>query len=277
MSKNRLKLIIIVTLMMVIILTVGVVKSVIGQSDYVYVPDRPGMAANAYAIQLHHADYEASMFLFRYADDAGTTTTLTETNLFRYGAFKRLELRAGFNINHAIYPDKSTITGVRDVNLGVKIPIISNIQYAPDVAVLGTIVLPNSGNKAFTPTLYIPSAALLLQKSFGSALFISNVGILYDASTVDGYYLTNPHSINCGIQGTYAIAFYYFMGKVGVMAETYGYYADKMEPYTAFDCGVTIAVNNSVEVDLSIGAEYDMGFDNSFINVGFGWLIPTKQ
>lgn len=281
MSKKRLLTIIIgagISLfVLIVIMVLMAISSMKASAQEPYVADRPGMAVSAYSVGLHQLDYETSLYSFQYVNGLDLTTTRMQTNSFRYGAFKHLELRAGVNLTNMELSDGTMINGFRDVNLGIKMPFIRNHPYLPDIALFGTVILPNTGNVEFTPTTYLPSGALLLQKSFGPVTLIANGGVMWDSFTAIGYSLNNPNSINRMIQGTYALAMYVFVQDMGFFMETYGYYAGNILPYSAFDMGVAAMLKKNLQLDMSMGVSYDKGFDNSFFNLGLGWLIPNKN
>jgi hypothetical protein len=240
------------------------------QTVYPYQADRPGMALGAYNVGVHQLDYESSV---NYGKYFGATTT-SITNQFRYGAFDHLEFRGGFNIQHSDYLN---VAGISTINLGAKIPIIRDTAAFPAVALIGGAILPYAGKPEFVLESYLKSAAILIQKSFGSVTIMGNVGIMSDAHAPDGCYFMNPYSINHKAQGTYALAIYKYHGNIGVFIETYGYYgAGSSEPYEAFDLGLALMIKDNVSVDMSFGASYADGFDISFCNWGVGWLIPNK-
>lgn len=232
-------------LVLALVIGIGIHKAV-GQTVYPYQADRPGMALGAYNVGVHQLDYEGSVNYGKYFE----TTTTSTTNQFRYGAFDHLEFRGGFNFQYCDYADKAGVAGISNVSLGAKIPIIRDTAAFPAVAIVGGVILPHAGKAEFAVEDYLKSAAVLIQKSFGTVTIVGNVGIMSDAHASDGCYVMNPNTINHKAQDTYALAIYKYQGSIGVFMETYGYYgAGSSEPYGAFDLGIALAMRNNVSVD----------------------------
>jgi hypothetical protein len=234
------------------------------------------VACGAYSVGLHQADYESCLNYGRYFD----SRTTSFTNQFRYGAFEHLEFRGGFTFQNADYATQNGGYGFSNVTLSCKIPIIRDTADFPAIALLGGSVLPYTGNKDFAVTQYLPFAALLVQKSFGSVSIIGNIGIMSDAHVAwdETFYMMNPYSINHKAQGTYALSIYKFQGNIGVFLETYGYYGGgASQQFGAFDLGTTMMIRENLFADFSFGASYNEGLNISFCNWGVGWLIPNKS
>lgn len=264
------------TVLAVIALITLISVKVHGQTEDIYIPDRPGYAANAYLVGVHRLDYEVSLGYTYCNINNDLTTMFYETNAFRFGIMKHLELRAGFDVANINFPDNSSEFGVRSAYIGAKIPIIKDTKYRPAIGILASTVIPKSGAEVFAPVDWVPSAALLLQKSFGYYTLIANTGVMWDGFTVDGYSFMNPNSIDKKAQGTYAVALYEFSGNVGFFFETYGYYSASTKPYNGCDFGFSIMTTPNLEADISVGLNYETGINNSFVNIGLGWRIPNK-
>lgn len=238
------------------------------QKQEPYFPDRPGMSANARLVGLHSTDYETS---FGYTTNYNLNT-FYNTNLIRFGLYKFLELRIGMDFGYLPKEDPEII-GLKALSFGVKIPIVKDLKWLPDIAILGQVYLPDIGKPVFATPLYAPQATLLLQKGWGNYLLIGNVGFFYD-----GY---NPYA-----QGMYSLAFLYsFSPKLGVFIESYTFFSGKTEPVYFGDMGLSYFLNKNLEIDMSFGNKYVLDFKDPqllfvynpfYINCGLAWKIPHK-
>lgn len=274
-SSRFMMLVIGTILFFLITMVVNVAKS---QNTYPYTPDRPGFAANPYLVGLHQMDYSGSVGYNYFVYDGTPINTLTQTNLVRYGMFKHLEIRAGVDFTRS-NPFGEYIYAVRDVNLGVKVPIYSGSKYFPDVALLGTVMLPNLGTPEVNLTEYCTMASLLLQKGVGRWQFLANGGVLWDAFSKDGISMMNVNSVNHKMQWSYVVAAYCYVikDKLAIFAETYGYASQYTKPFAGFDGGLSLSITPELEWDCAFGIDYERGLNNAFVNTGVGIRIPNKN
>jgi len=237
-----------------------------------YVPDRPGICNSPYLVGLHQIDFESGIGYNYYAPD----NVFYNTYLFRYGMFKHLEIRGDidFGFTHSI--NNTNYSGVKAITLGVKIPIINNIKYLPDVGLMGGIMLPNI-NKAYTPIDYLPAITLLLSKNIKNITIASNVGIFWDGhDNSEDFFIINPYSIDNSAQFSYSIMIGYSIKKLQFFVETYGFMSNS-KPYSGCDGGISYFLTPELQMDFSIGLNYIIGLNNSFIGAGIAWRIPNKN
>lgn len=229
------------------------------QSD-IYIPDRPGYTYNARLVGLHRADVEVG-FGYNYTNYGERSNLFYNTTAVRFGMFKHLELRYEIDFGDLSTPTVNS-SGVKGMIIGAKAPIINNSKYFPDIAVIGTVALPDLGKPEFSIPDYAPSATLALQKSIGKWSLFGNGGIFWDG--------INPYA-----KGSASFALYFFPGKFGMFAETYCIYSDRTNPVNAGDCGILYCITDDLIIDLSGGIDYVEGFDNFFVNCGVGWRLPA--
>lgn len=110
-----------------------------------YIPDHPGYTYNAHNVGLHRMDIEIGL---GYGNPYNLPWLNKKDGMFynttyvRYGVFKHLEFRFGFELG---YDPKKDIKGLSGFNVGAKVPIISNLKNAPDIAILATTYIPKTG------------------------------------------------------------------------------------------------------------------------------------
>jgi len=262
------------TFLLIVVFLIGFgIHKAVGQTVYPYQADRPRMAIGAYNVGVHQLDYEGAINYGKYFK----TTTTSTIHQFRYGVYDHLELRSGFSFQHCDYADKDAVSGVSNINLGIKIPIILDTSAFPAVAIIGNVILPHSGKAEFAVDNYLKSLSLSVQKSFGTATIVGNIGIMTDAHAYDGCYVMNPNTVSHKAQGTYSLSVYKYQGSIAVFMETYGYCGSgSSDPFGAFDLGIIMIIKDNVSADFSLGASYMEGLDISFCNWGVSWLIPNK-
>jgi len=244
-----------ITLVVVMISTL-----LLAQSD-VYFPDRPGYTYNAKLVGLHRADVEVG-FGYNFTNYGEKSNLFYNTTAVRFGMFKHLELRYEIDFGDLSTPSVNS-SGVKGMIIGVKAPIIDDLKYFPDVAIIGTVALPNLGKPEFLIPNYAPSFTLVLQKIIGKFALFGNSSVFWDG-------------INLYAKGSASFALYYIPGKFGMFAETYCIYSDRTYPVNVGDCGVIYCITNDLIVDLSGGIDYNVGFDNFFVNCGIGWRLPAS-
>ena len=136
---------------------------------YPYFPDRPGFSNNPRLVGLHRTDFETSFgYNSQYFTPLGDVQPMFyNTNLFRFGMYKHLEFRFGMDMG---YLSKVTpqVFGVKALSVGMKIPIVKDLKYFPDVAILGQINFPTIGKPEFAIPLYSPQGVLVF--SFRDAI-----------------------------------------------------------------------------------------------------------
>ena len=236
-------------------------------TESIYIPDRPGYTYNAHLVGLHRMDVELG-FGYNYQNYFEKTNIFYNTTYFRYGAFKWLEFRYGVEFGSIATPTYN-VYGVRGVNIGFKIPILVDVKYAPEIAIIATTSLPNIGpnpadtTQGFAIPNYAPSVNLALQKCFFDKLVLfGNTGFFYD-----GF---NPY-----IQYNSSLAAYLFVSqKCAVFVETMVMYSNGHAPNNMGDAGLVYYITDNIQWDLSFGVNYVKGLDNSFVNSGISWRFP---
>jgi len=240
-------------------------------NTYPYAADRPGISNAPYLVGLHQLAIESGVGL--NSTEGPQTSTYYNQNIFRYGMFKHLEFRAEVDFAYTSNKDTS-FYGVRTIGVGLKVPIITGKKHLPDIAILGSSFLPKIGNPLYSPSNYIPTATILIQKSFSNLSIGCNLGVFWDNQSENGY-IINPYSTGCYAQGSYTANISYAVKKTNIFVESYGFYSNKTNPYFAGDIGVAYAVSSELQLDLSIGN--NIQFNNSFIVGGIAWRIPNKN
>jgi hypothetical protein len=245
------------------------------QNEYPFFPDRPGFSCNARLVGLHRLDYETSFgYSLNFGDVDGTDgindghNLLYNTNLVRFGVAKHLEVRFGMDFGHLSIENESVVQGIKGMSFGVKILIVKDLKYLPDVGILGQINLPKVGNEDYFATPeYSPQLVLLLQKGFGNFLLLGNVGMFYDGFD------------NSKVQGLYSLDICYnILPTFGTFVEMY-----RLGSYGNYgDFGFNYFITDNLQVDISCGNKIEE-FQNNIIfpksfyaNGGLAWRFPKK-
>lgn len=247
------------------VLTLGVFSQDTTQS--LYIPDHPGYAYNARLVGLHMADVEFAMGYgnpFNLPNLDRNKGMVYNTTYFRYGAFKHLEFRAGFESG---WIPKDNVYGFSGFNFGVKIPIITDVKNAPDIAIVATTYVPQTGVDSVGGQFphYAPNATLVLQYCFFDRLVLfGNGGIFYDGFDTRMQY-----------SAAFA-AYYFFKPNWAFFGETYCRFNTWGNPTNLWDSGILCYINDNLQWDLSFGTNYVTGLDNAFVNSGISWRITGK-
>jgi hypothetical protein len=256
-------------------LLIGLTLFGYSQTETIYFPDRPGFSCNPYSVGKHRTDYETSIGC--NSNYGAGTHQFYQTNLMRFSMYEHLEFRFGLEFGNLIQPELPDVYGVRSVSFGVKIPIIKDIKYLPDIGILGQINFLGLGNPDFylsVPQNYqAPQAVLLLSKGFGKFFILGNVGVWYD-----GY---NPYA-----NGLYSLCVCYSITpKFGTLIESYSFFNSKTSPLYFGDLGFNYYVTDNLMVDISCGNQYTFSLCSAelnvtnpfFVNCGISWRIPNKN
>jgi hypothetical protein len=233
--------------------------------ESLYIPDHPGYTYNARLVGVHRGDIE---FGFGYGDPYNIldkeTGMIYNTTYVRYGITKHLEFR--FGLEFAGIP-KTGVYGLSAFNVGVKVPIITDVKNAPDVAIIVTTYIPATGSIEVGGQFphYAPNYTLALQKCFFNKLVLfGNTGIFYDG------FDTRP-------QYNASIAPYFFItDNWAVFAETVCRFNSWKEPTNLWDVGTIYYINSNLQWDFSFGTNYVTGIDHAFVNSGICWRIKEK-
>jgi hypothetical protein len=214
----------------------------VSDSTYPYSPDRPGFSYSPYIVGLNQFGLECGV--------GYSSNFYYSTSTIRYGIGKHLEVFTEFDYGFTL--DSNKYRGIDALIIGLKVPIIYNKKYFPDIALLGSF-----------STNFRTVLDLLVQKNIKKLSLIFNVGSVWDT--------TNVH-----VQGMYVfVVSYYLTKKISTYIETYGYYNDIL---SGGDIGFGYDISSELTLDISAGVMYSQWFKNDyFVGCGISWRIPKYK
>ena len=189
------------------------------------------------------------------------TQTLIPTNLFRYGLTNNIELRllAQFE-NQKSYKPK--ISGISDIELGVKLKILKKENINNEISFLSTLIIPSASNGLSINSFGISNRMIFSHKLSEKTGLGYNLG--YDYFGIGRGNLTYTLAIGTSLTE-----------KLGFFMEPFGEINDLNNLILNFDSGFTYLVKDNLQLDFSFGT----GINNkmNFFSFGISWLIKKRK
>lgn len=232
------------------------------------ITDRPDQTESPYLITKGFFQIETG---FAYSEAGNEIfqekTTTYNSTLLRYGLLDNLELRLGFDINET---EKTTNNGTAPIlgsglgplYAGIKIGIVHEKGWLPEIGFLGGVFLPFSAAEAFktqgTGGDFRLAFSHILSEKWS---FSYNFGVAWDGETP---YVSYVYS---GVLG------YAFTSKLSGFVELYGDLPEEAESGHLLDGGLTYLLSENIQVDLAggTGLNTDQEF---FVGVGISARFP---
>jgi hypothetical protein len=191
-------------------------------------------------------------------------------SVLRVGVAGPLEFRLGWaGWQRVTAPSQPAVSGVGDLNLGVKYRIVGNATSSTSVALLGTVGLP-TGTSAFRASRIASSIRVAVAHAVGPRVGVgSNVAVTATSprSGIDGVRLEDvAYTVVVGVAVT---------ERLGVFVESFGTLAVATVQQTrhALDAGITIAVLPLLQLDMSGGIGLNGAADDWFVGAGLSILV----
>ena len=191
------------------------------------------------------------------------------TTLLRYGLHKNLELRFGMAYqeirSRTLATDElESLTGLSPVNLGVKISVMKEKGWRPEMAFLTGITLPGTGLGAYSVSSFAPSLRFAFSHTLTDRFSLGyNLGAEWDGENPDALGI---YTLVLGIGAT---------ERLGLFIEVYGAFPENGPADHRFDTGLTFLVADNFQLDMSGGLGLNKEAPDGFFNFGFSWRIPN--
>lgn len=237
------------------------------------VTDRPDQTESSSVVPTGYLQWESGFGLEGDVNVIKTITMNLNSSLFRYGIRDRIELRLGTElVKVQDYIEYSGIWELREVNTflssvyaGGKIQLSEQVEFIPEMAILGHISFPKPFGQAADGEYIAPDLTFAASYTFNDQLSTGiNLG-----SHWPGFGKGRPdifYSIVMGLKHTEKITSFY---------EIYGYNpAHTLSKDVRIDLGVTFLVQPNFQLDLSSGKGMSEISPDFFIAGGFSWRIP---
>ena len=230
------------------------------------VTDRPDQTESATVQAAGSVQIETGLTA-RWKDHGSysTQTTSIPALLVRTGIGEHFELRiAGAAVNQKVRSDgdEQDENGMDALGIGFKTDIARENGILPEIAFLGSVIIPQTGGESFSPSHIAPefrfSFAHTLSEDFSLGY---NLGLLWAGES--------PRHV-----GMYTIVLGYTVtDAIGVFAEVYGFLPDGDSPRHVADAGITVGLSDDFQLDASGGLGLSGAAIDSFLNAGFSWRL----
>ena len=206
------------------------------------ITDRPDATESPTVVPLHTLQIETGGAYKEFEDGPfKLTETVYNTTLLRYGLFKTMELRLGWDVLNADNGVTSE-TGLNPILMGAKIGIVEENGLLPEIGFLGHIYHSFAAAEAFetetTGTDFRFSFAHTLSEKSAIAY---NLGMEWRDDNPEGAYV---YTLSYGLSLTEKIGFY---------AELYGNLPESSSPNHLWDAGFTYLAKPLIQFDATVG------------------------
>jgi len=219
------------------------------------VTDRPDQTESSVTVPLHAFQLEVGgVKLFDMEGDA-----VWGGVLIRYGLFKGFELRLG-GAYGSYNDDDGTTNGLSPVEVGFKSNITEQKGILPEIAFLGSLILPGIAKSDLDVENPAPVFKFAFSHEISPVISIGyNVGGTWtgEGAAPDWFY-----SLVFGASIT---------KKLGCYVEPYGYFAKNAYPVSMVDGGFTYKIAPLMQVDISGGFGLNDPSPDGFVSLGFSF------
>ena len=226
------------------------------------VTDRPDATESASVMSPGSLQIETG-FILEKLNTANTETQLSgQSTLFRYGLFQGTEFRLVVDYLResylAINDEKLINKGLGAITIGTKFNLMEADENKPEIAFLGHLTIPNTGNQAFEVDELAPAFRFAIAKDINEQVGISsNIGIEWDGSN------TSPipiYSLALGLGLT---------DELGAFAEIFGEIPDDGGSSHHADFGLTYLFNPDMQADMAFGFGLNENSNDFLMTIGF--------
>jgi hypothetical protein len=240
----------------------------LAQDEPPIVTDRPDQTESALVVPAWRLQIETG-FLNEWvnAADLSEQETRYGTTLLRYGLFGFMEFRLGSDLlNHRFKlpagAERSNF-GASPIGIGFKFGLTEEDGPIPDIALITSWQIPNTGNRSYSSDKWQHSFVLAVAHSMGDNWGLGcNLGYEFE-----GAFETSAFKYS--LVGGYSIA-----ERWGAYIEFYGSKINNLSLDVRADAGITFLLFPNFQFDLSGGVGIAEVSAPGFISAGFSWRIP---
>ena len=206
------------------------------------ITDRPDATESPTVVPLGTLQIETGGAYKEFEDNGfKQTETVYNTTLLRYGLFKTMELRLGWDVQK-VENDFISETGLTPVLMGAKIGIVKENGLLPEIGFLGHIYHSFAAAEAFetenTGTDFRFSFAHTLSEKSALAY---NLGMEWRDDNPEAAYV---YTLSYGLS---------LSDKIGFYAELYGDLPENSSPNHLWDAGFTYLIKPLIQFDATVG------------------------
>ncbi len=227
------------------------------------ITDRPDQTESPNTINKGALQIESGYLSLKDKENKKSITqNLAPTNLVRYGLTNNIELRllAQFENQES---DQTKISGISDIELGVKLKILKKENINNEISFLSTLIIPSASNDLSLNSFGISNRMIFSHTLSDKTGLGYNLGYDYFGSGKGN--LTYTLAIGTSLTE-----------KIGFFMEPFGEVVEFDNLFLNFDSGFTYLIKKNLQLDCSYGT----GINNkmNFFSFGISWLIKkTKE
>lgn len=230
--------------------------------------DRPDQSESPYLLDKESFQIEAGITSEsdEPQNDVKINVLTAPSLLFRYGAAKNFELRAG--IEHlssktTIFNNSYNESGLGPLMAGAKIGLFKEKGSAPETALLLSLTIPFKESSMFQSSYIGGEFRFAMTNNLSKKVSLSyNLGAEFGAGSRGA---TGIYTASIGAA---------LLRQLAVFAELYGYLPQKTSPDHRFDAGLTYLVLKNVQLDASFGFGLSKKSPDFFIGGGVSVRLP---
>lgn len=192
------------------------------------------------------------------------------TALLRYGLLDNFELRLGWNLEETRLSNNSTPFEVAQTSfspllLGMKVAIVEEKGWLPEIGLIGHIFLPFTVDKDLRPEFTSTDFRFAFNHTLSEKSGIAyNIGAQWGNDSPEIAYI-------------YTFAYgYAITERLGAYVEVYGDFPEDNSANHFWDAGLTYAIAPLVQLDATIGQSITEGQD-ILLSAGISFRIDKKQ
>lgn len=230
------------------------------------VTDRPDQTESAAVIPVRGFQLETGFSFEKYDDHINNTTY--NSSLLRYGLLEKLEIRLGLEYlgtSVSLEGGDFDENGLGPISIGAKYFLREESDGLPQMALLTTLVIPNTGADAFQNENLGADIRLNGEYTLNEAMsFGANLGVAWSGAEGD----------NATVGIYTAVIGMNLSEKIGAFAELYGFLPSEGKNDHRWDGGLTYAVNEDLQLDFSTGIGLSKVSPDFFISLGLSIRMP---
>ncbi|WP_171595216.1 transporter [Marinifilum caeruleilacunae] len=239
---------------------------VYAQETVQMVTDRPGQAESASVMSIKSFQVESG-FSFEKVN-ANLNNVSYNTTLLRYGLVENIELRLGFQYlgsYESLDGGDSDESGFGPLTAGAKFLLLAESEQSPQLALLSTLAIPNTGSSAFENDNLGADIRINADYTLNQAMSLgANFGVMWSGAKEEDFAVWMYAAV-IGLS---------ISEQVGAYAELYGFLPGEGKNDHRWDGGLTYAVSDNLQLDFSTGIGLSKVSPDFFISLGLSIRMP---
>lgn len=233
------------------------------------ITDRPDATESPSAVPVGSLQIETGAFYESFEEEGIKSETLGyNTTLLRYGLLENFEVRVGWNfeeVKTSIADTKidDVASGLSPLLLGMKLEIVEEKGWLPEIGFLGHLTLPFTASSDFRPeTTGVDFRFSLVHTLNDKSSIAYNIGAQWGNDSPEAAYV-------------YTLVYgYSIFDTLGIYAEIYGDMPEDNKANHYWDAGLTYSIANNIQLDATVGRSITEGQD-ILLAAGISYRMPN--